>query len=68
MKNERFEMNGKTYVADSGTLEMLRSIVPSAKQTGDGSAVQVAMFLGLMTGRIIEAYKSQRTAEGICTK
>jgi hypothetical protein len=33
---------------------MLRSIVPTAKSSGDTSAVEFAMFLGLKGGRIVE--------------
>ena len=49
-----FEMNGKGYRTDEETLDMLRSIVPSAKATGDSSAVMFAMDLGLAGGRIVE--------------
>lgn len=49
-----FEMNGKGYRTDEETLDMLRSIVPSAKSTGDSSAVMFAMDLGLAGGRIVE--------------
>ncbi len=49
-----FEMNGKAYATDAATLDMLRSIVPSAKATGDMSAVAFAMDLGLAGGRIVE--------------
>jgi len=49
-----FELNGKTYETDKETLEVLRSIVPSARQGGDASAVAVVMELGLETGRIKE--------------
>jgi hypothetical protein len=52
--NATFEMNGKTYTTDVETLEVLRSIVPSAKATGDSSAVIAVMEIGLMTGRIVE--------------
>lgn len=47
-----FEMNGKAYRTDAATLDMLRSIVPAAKATGDSSAVEFAMVLGEMAGRI----------------
>lgn len=49
-----FEMNGKAYQTDAQTLEVLRSIVPAAKSTGDASAVAVVMELGLQMGRIKE--------------
>jgi hypothetical protein len=51
---ETFEMNGKTYETDLETLEVLRSIVPAAKSTGDTSAVTAVMSLGLKTQRIKE--------------
>lgn len=47
-----FELNGKRYTTDNSTLEVLRSIVPCAKRTGDPSAVQVVLDLGLKCGRI----------------
>lgn len=50
-----FEMNGLIYRTDHKTLEVLRSIVPSAKKTNDYSAVMAVMSLGLKSGRIIEA-------------
>jgi len=52
-----FEMNGKGYETDRETLNVLRSIVPAAKQTGDTSAVEAVMGLGLMVGRIREMGK-----------
>jgi hypothetical protein len=56
MANEtvRFEMNGMAYETDAETLAVLRSIVPSAKATGDMSAVSVVMVLGVEVGRIRE--------------
>jgi hypothetical protein len=50
--NQTFEMNGKAYATDLATLDVLRSIVPAAKATGDMSAVMAVMDLGLATGRI----------------
>ena len=50
----RFEMNGIAYQTDRETLMVLRSIMPSAKETGDSSAVAAVMGLGLHAGRIIE--------------
>jgi len=47
-----FEMNGNAYSADAETLEVLRSIVPSAKAANDMSAVIFLMDLGEATGRI----------------
>jgi len=52
--NELFEMNGTIYRTDAGTLAVLRSIVQSAKETSDASAVAAVMSLGMATGRIIE--------------
>ncbi len=49
-----FTLNGKTYQADTETLRVLRSIMPSAKTTGDSSAVIAVIELGKMTGRITE--------------
>lgn len=49
-----FEMNGKGYSTDAETLEVLRSIVPAAKQAGDMSAVIAVMTLGEMAGRIVQ--------------
>jgi len=51
---QNFEMNGKTYATDKDTLEVLHSIIPQAKATGDYSAVTAIMGLGLKTGRIQE--------------
>jgi hypothetical protein len=48
------ELNGKTYRTDAETLSMIRSIVPAAKASGDASAIQAVMSLGLSTGRIQE--------------
>ena len=47
-----FEMNGNAYSTDAETLEVLRSIVPSAKVANDMSAVILVMDLGEATGRI----------------
>jgi len=52
--NQTFEMNGKAYKTDIATLNVLRSIVPAAKTSGDMSAVMAVMDLGLTTGRINE--------------
>lgn len=54
MTTKTFTMNGKAYETDSQTLDMLRTIVPAAKSTGDASAVAFAMTLGEMCGRIRE--------------
>lgn len=50
----QFTLNGKTYTADDQTIAVLRSIVPDAHATGDSTAVQAVMALGLKTGRIGE--------------
>ena len=57
--NKTFEMNGKGYRTDEQTLNVLRSIAPSAKASGDASAVEWAMALGLEAGRIIEITKGE---------
>lgn len=50
----KFELNGKNYVTDEEIIKILRSIIPSAKKSGDGSAVIAVMALGEMAGRIVE--------------
>jgi hypothetical protein len=52
--DQRFEMNGKAYATDAETLDVLRGIVPAAKETGDGSAVIALMTAGEMSGRVRE--------------
>ena len=52
--NATFEMNGKTYKTSERMLNVLRSIVPDAKSSGDMSAVQYLMALGLEVGSIVE--------------
>lgn len=54
-----FEIDGKTYATDAQTLDVLRSIVPDAKATGDASAVAAVMHLGLHTGCIVPLYWSK---------
>ena len=49
-----FTLNGKTYETDGETLEVLRSVMPSAKTTGDSSAVIAILALGEKTGRITD--------------
>jgi hypothetical protein len=56
--DKTFEMNGIAYETDAETLEVLRSIVPSAKVSDDNSAVAAVMFLGIKTGRIRETGKA----------
>jgi hypothetical protein len=49
-----FELNGISYKTDADTLSVLRGLMPSAKKTGDSSAVIAMILLGKMTGRIVE--------------
>lgn len=49
-----FTLNGKTYATDAETLAVLNSVMPSAKATGDSSAVIAIIELGLKFGRIQE--------------
>lgn len=49
-----FTLNNKTYRTDLETLQVLRSVVTSAKQNDDASAVITIIELGLLTGRIKE--------------
>jgi len=50
MKN--FTLNKTTYSTDQETLNVIKSIISSAKINNDSSAVQSIMFLGLSSGRI----------------
>ena len=50
-----FELNGESFTTDADTLHVLHSITASARATGDGSAVQAVIFLGLDAGRIQRA-------------
>jgi hypothetical protein len=52
MKN--FTLNSKNYQADSETVNVIKSIIKSAKSTNDSSAVMAVMFLGMSSGRIKE--------------
>ena len=49
-----FTLNNKTYRTDMETLEVLRSIMPMAREAGDPSAVIAVVELGIATGRIRE--------------
>lgn len=49
-----FELNGRSFRTDEETLNVLRSVIPSAKKNNDSSAVAAVLGLGLMTGRIVE--------------
>lgn len=51
--NYEFSLNGQTYRTDAETIEVIRSVMPAAKATGDGSAVAAIMSLGLATGCIV---------------
>jgi len=46
-------MNGKGYETDRETLEVINSVIVSAKESGDFSAITAIMGLGLKTKRII---------------
>jgi hypothetical protein len=47
-----FLLNDRAYETDEETLQVLRGIMPSAKATGDSSAVMALILLGEHTGRI----------------
>lgn len=49
---KQFELNGEIYETDEEALQVLRSLVPRAKATGDSSAVIAMIELGLISGRI----------------
>lgn len=49
-----FTLNGKAYRTDLETLEVLRSVIEMARESGDSSAVIAIVELGQMTGRIQE--------------
>ena len=53
-ETKTFELNGTGYETDAETLAVLQSIIPAAKRTGDASAVQAILSLGLTTKRIRE--------------
>lgn len=50
--NKTFELNGDGYRTDAETLKVLNSVMPTAKKTGNSTAVQAILFLGLKAGRI----------------
>ena len=54
MRRWTFGLNGKTYETDKRTFNVLESIIPSAKETNDSSAVIAVMTLGLEQGVIKE--------------
>jgi len=49
-----FQLNGIGYRTDAETLKVLNSVMPAAKKSGDSTAVQVIIYLGLAAGRIIQ--------------
>ena len=51
---ESFQINGRSYQCDSEVLNVLRSVCPDAKATGDSTAVMAVMCLGEFVGRIRE--------------
>lgn len=57
---KKFEIDNKLYETDEETLNVLKSIIPNAKQTNDTTAVFAVMHFGLLSGRIkeITAYKT----------
>ena len=56
----KFEMDGKIYETDKRTIDVLDSIIPSAKKTNDCSAVAVVMTLGLEQKVIKEINNSRQ--------
>jgi hypothetical protein len=53
--NKGFVLTGVAYITDAETIKLLRRIMPSARATGDVSAVAVMMYAGLHSGRIVKA-------------
>jgi len=53
--NTKIKLNGKWYITDTETANLLTSIVPQAVKNNDFSAAQAVLVLGLITGRIKEA-------------
>jgi nucleoside phosphorylase len=53
--NKGFVLTGVAYIADAETIKLLRRIMPSARATGDVSAVAAMMYAGLHSGRIVKA-------------
>lgn len=47
-----FELNGHVYRTDDETADVLRSVVPGARESGDTSALQAVLGLGLSSGRV----------------
>jgi hypothetical protein len=47
-----FQLNGIGYRCDAETLKVLNSVMPAAKASGDSTAVQVIIYLGIQAGRI----------------
>ena len=55
-----FTLNNETYRTDAETVEVLRSIMPSARKSGDSSAVVAVIALGQATGRIEKVAQLRR--------
>ena len=53
--NTEIKLNGKLYITDEETANLLIDIVPQAIEVQDFSAAQAILILGLKTGRIKEA-------------
>lgn len=53
-KAATFELNGILYETTEDTLRVLRTIIPSAKATGDSSAVIAMISLGVHAGLIVQ--------------
>ena len=53
----KFEIDNKTYETDKETIEVLRSIIPSAKENNDTTAVYAVMYFGLASGKIKEIFQ-----------
>jgi hypothetical protein len=62
MKNT-FELSGKYYTTDEETVKVLRSIIDSAKENNDSSAVIAVIELGIKSGRIFHATKQDAALE-----
>jgi hypothetical protein len=49
---ENFTLNGTAYSTDQETLNVIKSVMPTAKINNDSTAVQAIIFLGLSSGRV----------------
>jgi|DewCreStandDraft_4_1066084.scaffolds.fasta_scaffold43826_5 hypothetical protein len=54
------QLNGKMFVTDEETANLLMSVVPQAVATNDFSAAWAIMEIGLKTGRIREAEEAPK--------